>query len=69
MSAHPTPRRSFERSENRHFCPRFDEIGRRAPLSSSSSEGSKGTHSVLMYVDARPRPYLMKGLVQTTPPL
>ena len=27
----------------------------------SSSEGIEGTHPVLIYVDARPRPYLMKA--------
>ena len=37
---------------------------RTSPLSGSSSEGSEGTHlvlMVLMYVDARPRPYLVKA--------
>ena len=33
-------------------------------LSVSCSEGSEGTHLVLMYDDARPRPYLVEGLYQ-----
>ena len=61
-SVNPTLRRSLEWSENRHFCPRSEVwCNRTSPLSGSSSEGSEGTHLVLMYVDARPRPYLVKA--------
>ena len=34
---------------------------RTSPLSNSGSKGSEGTHPVLMYVDARPRPYLVEA--------
>ena len=34
---------------------------RTSPLSGSGSEDSRGTHPVLMYVDARPRPYLVEA--------
>ena len=36
-------------------------------MSGSCSEGSEGTHLVLMYDDARPRPYLVDGLYQQLP--
>ena len=54
-----TPVCQVERSKNR--------CNRRTRLSGSSAEGSKGADPVLMYVDARPRPYLVWGLVPPIP--